>query len=330
VGGLSGYIALQAIGDAGGPLPSVLPPSDWNLATDIFFPAQAIVVWATVAGLSWLACNFGMAQRLLAAKSEADAQKGLLGLGVLATLACLATYMIGSSMRFLAPDILPDQAFMKVMLEMFPTGARGLLVAGMMAALLSSADGMLTAASALLSEDIYLRFFRPAASDAQIVRVHRIFEGGTLLLAVALISVLVEAKSAVTFVQTFYGDVLGVVVALYIVGMFSTRATPRAAFAAMFSGLVLAVVMDIWTDWNFAYIGFASFLYALVATLAFSRFEKAPALAQLENLTIHTLPDAKGPWVGLQAWPGLWKWALLLSTSWFGLCLAWEWLVRSG
>ena len=52
------------------------------------------------------------------------------------------------------------------------------------------------------------------------MRVHRLFEAGTLALSVALISVLVEAKSAVTFVQTFYGDVLGVVVALYIVGMF--------------------------------------------------------------------------------------------------------------
>ena len=97
----------------------------------------------------------------------------------------------------------------------------------------------------------------------------------------------------------------------------------------MISGLVLAVGMDIWTDWNFAYIGFASFLYALVATLVFSRFEEAPAIASLENLTIHTLPDAKGPWVGLQAWPGLWKWALFLSGGWFGFCLIWEWLVRS-
>ena len=329
VGGLSGYIALQATGDAGGLLPSVVPPSDWNLATQTFFPAQAIMLWATVAGLSWLACNFGMAQRLLAAKSEADAQKGLLGLGVLATIACFATYLIGSSMRFLAPDILPYQAFMKVMLEMFPVGARGLLAAGMMAALLSSADGMLTASSALLTEDIYLRFFRPQADDAHVVRVHRLFEAGTLALSVALISVLVEAKSAVTFVQTFYGDVLGVVVALYIVGMFSRRASAKAAFAAMISGLVLAVGMDIWTDWNFAYIGFASFLYALVATLVFSRFEEAHAIASLENLTIHTLPDAKGPWVGLQAWPGLWKWALFLSGGWFGFCLIWEWLVRS-
>ena len=328
VGGLAGYIALGATGDAGGPLPSVLPPSDWDLATETFFPAQAVAVWATVAGLSWLACNFGMAQRLLAARSEADAQKGLLGLGVLATGACLATYLIGSSMRFLAPDILPDQAFMKVMLEMFPVGARGVLAAGMMAALLSSADGMLTAASALLSEDLYLRFFRPQAGDAHIVRIHRIFAGGTLALAIALIPVLVEAKSAVTFVQTFYGDVLGVVVALYIVGMFSTRAAPRAAFAAMISGLALAVGLDIWTDWNFAYIGFSSFLYALAATLLLSRFEPPPALSSLENLTIHTLPDVDGPWVGLSAWPGLWKWALLLSGGWFGFCLVWEWLVR--
>lgn len=324
VGGLEAFIAVQTTGNAGNPLTSFFPPNDWNLQTETFFPAPAIVAWATVAGLSWLACNFGMAQRLLAAKSEQDAQKSLLLLAVLATLACLGTFVIGAAMRTLKPDMVPDKAFMDVMLTMFPVGVRGVLVAGMMAALLSSADGMLTASSGLLTEDIYLRFLNPTATPKQKKRVTRFLEAATLILSVSLIPLLMRSESAVTFVQVFYGDVLGVVVALYIVGMFSVRATARAAFAAMISGIIFAVCLDVFTGLNFAYVGSFSFLFTVAATLVFSRFENPIPREQLTNLTIHTLEDAPGPWVGLKAWPDLWKWAIGLSAAWFGISWVWE------
>lgn len=329
VGGIEAFFAVQATGNAGNPLTSLIPPNDWNLQTPTFFPIPAVLTWATVAGLSWLACNFGMAQRLLAARSEQDAQKSLLLLAVLATMACLGTFIIGVAMRSLKPDLVPDEAFMNVMLTMFPVGVRGVLVAGMMAALLSSADGMLTASSGLLTEDIYLRFLRPAATAKQQKRVTRWLEAATLILSLSLIPLLMQSESAVTFVQNFYGDVLGVVVALYIVGMFSVRATAKSAFSAMLLGIIFAVALDVFTDLNFAYVGAFSFLFALLATLLLSRFETPLPRERLANLTIHTLADAPGPWVGLTAWPNLGKWAFGLSAAWFGVTWAWELAVRA-
>jgi uncharacterized sodium:solute symporter family permease YidK len=133
----------------------------------------------------------------------------------------------------------------------------------------------------------------------------------------------------VTFVQDFFGDLLGVVVALYVVGIFSRRATARAALVAMITALILAVGLHIRSDWNFAYRGFLSFVYAVVATLALSRLEPPPDPATLRNLTVHTLEDAKGPWIGLKAWPNLWKWALGLSLGWFAFTAIWEWYGRT-
>jgi uncharacterized sodium:solute symporter family permease YidK len=130
-----------------------------------------------------------------------------------------------------------------------------------------------------------------------------------------------------TFIQNFYGDVLGVVVALYAVGIFSTRATPRAAFVSMVSGVAIASCLDIFTKVNFTYVGFISFLYTIAATLILSRFEPAIPRERLANLTVYTLPDAKGPWVGLKSWPALWKWALAIAITWFSFCAAWEWYV---
>jgi SSS family solute:Na+ symporter len=328
-GGTDALTTVGTTGNAGTPLSSLIPPLDADPHSATFFPAPAILLWATAAGLSWVACNFGTAQRLLASRSEQDAQKSLLMLAVLANLACFATFAIGVAMRKLQPEILPDKAFMKVMLTMFPRGVRGLLVAGMMAALLSSADGLLTASSTLLTQDIYKRFLRPGANEKHFKLVTRFLEAAALVVAIGMIPVVTRAESAVTFVQDYFGDLLGVVVALYIVGIFSRRATPRAALAAMITALVLAVALHVWTDLNFAYRGFLSFACAIVVTLILSRWERPPDAVRLTNLTVYTLEDARGPWIGLRAWPGLWKWALALAAGWFILTGLWELYIRA-
>lgn len=328
VGGLGALAAFDASGNAGVAMTSLVPPADFDLYSKTFFPGPAIATWAVVAGLAWLGCNFGIVQRLLASRSEADAQKSLLFLAVLANLACCLTFVVGVAMRKLQPEVPADEAFMDVMLNQFPRGARGLLVAGMMAALLSSVDGLMTASGTLLTQDVFLRFIQPGAGPGTAKLVTRLCEAAILIIAVSLVPVARRMPSAVTFVQEFFGDVLGVVVALYIVGVFSRRATAWAAFFAMTSAIVLGVLLHYGTTLNFAYRGFFSFAYAIVATLVLSRLERAPQPAQLVNLTVYTLEDARGPWVGLRAWPGLWKWALGLGAGWFGFTAAWEWYVR--
>jgi solute:Na+ symporter, SSS family len=325
IGGISGFAASLATGNAGIPLKSIFPPSDWSIHTELYFPMQAILVWATVAGVGWMSCNFGMAQRLLAAKSERHAQKALMFMAVLAVFYPFCSFLIGAVMRILMPTIMPDESFMMVILTMVPTGVRGILVAGLMAALLSTIDGMLTASSALFTEDIYLRILHRDATPGRLKLVTRIVEAFTIISTVALFPLVAKSQSAMAFIQSFYGDVLGVVVALFIIGIFTTRVTPWAAFIAMVSGVVFAVGLDIFTTINFTYIGFFSFLYTMITGYGLSVFERPVPIDRLVNLTIHTLPDVKAPWVGLAAWPSLWKWAVCIAVVWFAFSFAWEW-----
>ena len=324
LGGFGALAASTAVGNAGVALKSMIPPSDWSLTTETYFPMQAVVLWATIAGVGWMSCNFGMAQRLLAAKNERHAQKALLFMAILAVFYPFCSFLIGACMRMMMPGILPDEAMMKVILTMFPVGVRGLLVAGLMAALLSTIDGMLTASSALFTEDFYLRILRPSADVKELKLVTRIVEALTIVTTVALFPLVANAQSAMAFIQSFYGDVLGVVVALFLLGIFSTRITAKAAFASMISGVVFAVSLDIFTPVNFTYIGTLSFIFTVILAHILSQFEKPIPKEKLVNLTIHTLPDVKGFWVGLKSWPDLWKWALFIAVMWISFTAFWE------
>ncbi|MHC4165433.1 MAG: sodium:solute symporter family transporter [Planctomycetota bacterium] len=329
VGGL-GVLANSAVDTkAGVSIHTIVPPSDWSLMTKKFFPIQAILIWAPITGLAWLSCNFSMAQRLLTAKSEAHAQKGLLAVSILAVFYPLASFLVGCMMRIRMPDILPDDAFIRAIIELVPVGLRGLLIAGLMAALLSTVDGMLTASSALFAEDFYSRIIRKNAKPDELKKVVRIAEVLTIFLTLALMPIIANAESVMVFIQDFYAYVFGVVMAIYLIGIFTKRVAPWSGFIAMISSVALTVTLDIFTDVNFAYIGTFSFIVTIVIFFTASIFEqKKSPMIDLTNLTIHTLSDAKGPWVGLKAWPGLWKWALAVAASWFAFSYGWQLLMR--
>ncbi|MFC1606736.1 sodium/solute symporter [Candidatus Latescibacterota bacterium] len=324
LGGFSGLASIALTGKAGTSLVSTIPPSDWSPFTEIFYPMQSILTYQLCSGLAWLGISYAMVQRLLAARSEKDAQKALFLFGGIAPLACLPGYLVGVYMRVHAPDILPDQSYPDFLLSMFPVGVRGILIAGLMAALLSSIDGMFTATGALFTEDIYLRFIRPHAESSELKTVTRIVQGLCVVITIAVVPLVMQDSTALEFLQKFYGDVLGVLSAVYIAGIFSRRATPRAAFFGMVTGTGLAIGLDIMTTLNFAYVGTFSFIYTLGSILLLSRLEKPMADERLTDLTIHTLHDVKGPLVGLKAWPNLWKWAIGLSVGWFAVTAAWE------
>ncbi len=328
VGGLSVLAKSTIVSKAGVNIGTIVPASDWSLTTEKYFPLQAIVLWAPITGLAWLVCNFSMAQRLLAAKSERDAQKGLLAVSILAVFYPLVSFIIGCLMRIKMPDIdPPDEAFVVAIMEFVPTGLRGLLIAGLMAAFLSTLDGMLTASSALFANDFYLQVIRKDAKPNELKRVVRIAEVLTILIALALIPVISESKkeSVMVFIQKSYSLVFGVVIAIYLIGMFTKKIAPRSGFIAMICSVAFAVTLFKFTNINFAYIGVLSSIVTVVIFFALSVFERKRAeKIDLENLTVYTLSDAKGPWVGLKAWPGLWKWALALGVSWFVFSFGWE------
>ncbi len=339
LGGFSGLRHLELLGNAGTPLNSLVPPLDFNLFTETMYPLPTIPTYCVIAGISWIVCNFSTAQRLLASKDESHAQKALVMTGVFNVLLLLLAYSTGVAMRKLAPGIMPDKAFITLLFNTFPAGIVGLLIVGLMAALLSTIDGLISASSSLFTQDIYLRFLDKTAQGKRLKTVVRVVEFIVILLIFVFIKFFMgEGKddSAFAVLQKFLGNVMGVLIAIYGLGIFSKRTTSWASFIGMMAGVLLSTILSFilpkFTSFptvNFAHVGTFSFITVIVVGAIGCLFEKPKSEAELENLTIWTLPDVKGPWVGLKSWPGLWKWAIGLPLGWFAICAVWELYMRS-
>ena len=131
------------------------------------------------------------------------------------------------------------------------------------------------------------------------------------------------------FIQSLVADLFGVVIALFLVGIFSTRATSKAAFASMILGITATVILDIYSEINFVNIGIFSFTVTTQLVVILSFFEIPKTKEELRNLTIFTLEGTKAPWVGLKSWPRLGSWIIAIAAGWWGLTYLWEWLVSN-
>jgi solute:Na+ symporter, SSS family len=319
VGGLSGFAAIGIVGESGRVLPSTVPPLDWSPFSRQWFPLPAILCWAPLLSTAWLACNFSFVQCFLATRTLADAQKAMLVLGTWSLTMCTLAYIAGISMRKLAPGILPDEAFVKAIMTLFPAGLRGILIASLVASLLSAVNGLLMASSTLATQDIYLKLAGPGRGPS-LTTVGRTCQVLVIAAVLMLLPAAGRSRSITAFIQHFMGDVFGVIIAWFLAGAFSRRATPRAAFVGAIAGIVLAVSLDIFTPLNFAYVGFLSFVMAFGATLVLSRLETPPEPWKLKDLTVDANHNG--------SWPGVWAWSLGSFAVYAALTFAWEWYLR--
>ncbi len=332
VGGFPGIREITALGKAGTPLKSLVPPMHFSPFSKDLYPFPAIPTFCIIAGLSWIVCNFSMAQRFLAAKDESHAQKALLVAGIANSLIYFLAYAVGIAMRKLFPATNPDDAFMQLLLK-FPTGIKGLLLIGLIAALFSSKSGLLSATGSLLAQDIYARIINKNASEKQIVKVTRIIEFVICIIVLCLLPLFIHSTEhripAYEIILTFMGDVMGVIVAIFVLGIFSKRTTAWASFYGVVIASIVGAVLHyapLGTPYelNFSFIGSLEFALAIIISVIGSRFEKPKSASELRNLTIWTLDDVPGPWVGVKSWPGLWKWAVILPIVWVVITITWQ------
>lgn len=141
-----------------------------------------------------------------------------------------------------------NYVFPSYVIEYFPAGLVGLIIAVIFAAAMSSLDSELTALSSATVVDFYKRWFRPEASEAHTMLVSRLstFLWGLFAFGVALyagqLGSLIEAVNRVG--SFFYGSLLGVFLLAFLV----RRATGTGAFYGLIAGMVSVAIVSFTTD----------------------------------------------------------------------------------
>ena len=152
-----------------------------------------------------------------------------------------APYLIGTFALVILPELNdPEQAIFQVAQTVLPSFAVGIVMAAVMAAIMSTADALLLQASTIAAKDIMARFFLPAMTERQMVLISRAM---VLLIAVAGIGLAIWQPPAVFSLVIFATTVLGsAFVPSYVCAVWWKKANAVGAVCSMIAGSVAAVL----------------------------------------------------------------------------------------
>jgi SSS family solute:Na+ symporter len=146
----------------------------------------------------------------------------------------------------------PDYAYMTMVTDLLPTGMVGLIVAVLIAALVSTIDSGLNSFSTVFTLDIYCRSFRPHANTREIVWVGRVVTAVAALIAVACaLAMDTVARNLFDLLQSIIAYLAPPMAAVFVVGIAWKRATPAAALAVLVLGTIISLATGFCqlTDW---------------------------------------------------------------------------------
>jgi len=297
------------------------------------FPWVGMLICAPIIGLWYWCTDQYIVQRALGAPNQKVARQGAIFasflklfpvyLFIIPGLICYALAKSGK-VPALAGIVGPDGkavpgiaqgAFPMMVQYLLPPGLRGLVVAGLLSALMGSLAGVFNACSTLFTVDLYEKF-RPGASQHQIVRVGRMATGAMVLVALAWIPVIKGASGLYTYLQAVQGYLAPPIFVVFFFGVFWKRLNAQGALWAMIVGFALGIfrmVVDtpvtlglnglangyehgsfLWIVNNiyFQYFSVLITVVSAIVMVAVSHVTAAPDYQRIQNLTFATTTGA--------------------------------------
>ena len=222
------------------------------------FPWLGMLFCAPIIGLWYWCTDQYIVQRALGAPNEAVARRGSIFaaflklfpvyLFIIPGLICFALARSGKVPE-LAPMIGPDGqaipamsngAFPMMVQYLLPPGIRGIVVAGLLSALMGSLAGVFNACSTLFTVDLYQKW-KKGATQHQIVRTGRTATVIMVLIALAWIPVIKNAKGLYTYLQSVQGYLAPPIFVVFFFGVFFKRLNSHGALWAMLVGFALGL-----------------------------------------------------------------------------------------
>lgn len=228
------WAAVQAAAEPG--MLSLIRPID-----DPFLPWLGTLIGLPVLGFYFWGTNQFIVQRVLGARSVEDARWGCILAGFLKLPVLFIMVLPGAMARIRFPGLENgDQVFPTLVGEFLPVGVVGLVMAGLIAAIMSSIDSTLNSAAALVTLD-FVTPKHPEIGPEQTAKIGRWVVGGFMVFSALWAPTIDSFKGLFAYLQSMYSFFVPPVVAVFILGLFWRRTTPKGAFLTLVLGHLVSV-----------------------------------------------------------------------------------------
>lgn len=313
---LGGWSGMRETVDAGAQAAGINSEyffSLWRPHNDPQYPWTGIIFGAPILGIWYWCTDQFIVQRVLSAKNISEARKGTLFGGFLKILPVFIFVIPGVIAFGLAHKgaismSSPEQALPSIINDFLPSGLKGLVLAGLLAALMSSLSSVFNSCSTLFTIDFYKKW-QPNANEKQLVLVGQIatvvLVGISLAWVPILRGMLEGGGSFYQILQSIQAYISPPIAAAFLFGLFFKRLNEKGAIAGLWTGFVLGMsrllfevlisekvltpsagsFVDTFVGINFLHYAIIIFVVSTIVMFAVSRTAPAPSAEKLKNVT---------------------------------------------
>lgn len=244
-----GAVLLTAFGlsEVGGysGLRAKLPADYFNMfkpLTDPDFPWTGIIFGAPIIAFWYWCTDQYIVQRILGAKSIEEARKGSLLAALLKVLPLFILVIPGLIAFALFPEIVGDEAYPALLSSsILPIGVKGLVVAGLLAAIMSSLSGVFNTIATLFVNDFYLPKHKDA-NERKLVLVGRLATTVVVFTAILCVPLVKAINSEMyLFLQSTQAFISPPIAAVFLFGLIFRTISSRAAFLTLVIGEIIGL-----------------------------------------------------------------------------------------
>ena len=292
----------------------------WRPLSDPDFPWLGILIASPIVGIWYWCTDQYIVQRTLAAKDLKTARRGaLLGafFKVWPVLIFLVPGLIGAALNAKGileisidtnGNIIGDQVFPTMVATLLPEGLRGLVVAGIIAALMSSLSSLFNSTATLFTLDIYKKI-KPKVSEQKLVLIGRMATLVVVVFGLLWIPIMpmISKGGLYQYLQSVQGYLAPPITAVFLLGLFNSRINNKGATWGLslgfFAGMLKLIIQAFFGkekianpeflayigDINFLYFSGILFLFCVLLICLVSYKTELPDENQIDGLTYQTI-----------------------------------------
>src|SRR3954470_15616994 len=283
-------------------------------------PWLGVALCSPIIGLWYWCTDQYIVQRVLSARGLKQARQGTIFAAYLKLapvfiflipgMIAVALYKQGTP-GFESIGTTPQGAFPVLVSNLLPIGLRGLVLAGMLSALMSALASLFNSTATLFTVDFYKRL-RPQSSERHLVRVGRIATAAVVVVGMIWIPIMQSmSKQLYSYLQLVQSLLAPGIAAVFMAGIFSRRVTPKSGFIGLATGFGLGMVrlllqaldrsfgvqlpglLKAMVDLNWLYFSFLLFAFTCAVIFAVSAVTPKASPEQLAGLTYRSVTSAQ-------------------------------------